>query len=475
MKFAILEKWVRENFSQNLIFLEIKKFEDQFAIFFLKQNKFLQINLHQQDCFCFFTDNDILPFQERPLLNNFNEHLCKSKFEKITIFENDRIIALHFSRIDIYNQKLSYQLILELIPNYANIILTQKGKILEALRKFSLADNPQRQILPGIDYQQPKTNFTPVQSKVLYPISFTIKSKLFSFSKTNTYLEAIYYQKLFLERNHHLREIKLNQISRLKKKKEKKLKKLQTEFQDASREQKWKKFAELLKGNFSKLQKGMKKIKLKDYYVEGFPEIEIPLQPKKYPQENLEFYYKKARKAKSGKKKIAHQIFLTKKEIAQLEKEKATIRHQRFFLSSAENSKKKEKEEIFQKIRLDNNWEIVVGRNSQENDRITLHLAKPHDWWFHTRIFKGTHVLLRNLNKNELPERLKLFCARIAAYYSKAKKSTNVPVDFTQIRYVRKPRKSPPGFVVYENQQTIFVDPLSYRQAKEIVQKGWKI
>jgi predicted ribosome quality control (RQC) complex YloA/Tae2 family protein len=103
---------------------------------------------------------------------------------------------------------------------------------------------------------------------------------------------------------------------------------------------------------------------------------------------------------------------------------------------------------------------------------LTTRFAKPHDWWFHTRIFRGTHVILRNYNKKELPKKLKHLCSQLAAYYSKAKKSTNVPVDHTQIRYVRKPRGSAPGYVIYKEQKTLFVDPLSIRDVAKILEKN---
>jgi len=100
-------------------------------------------------------------------------------------------------------------------------------------------------------------------------------------------------------------------------------------------------------------------------------------------------------------------------------------------------------------------------------------LAKPDDWWFHTRIYRGTHIILRNYKRKELPETLKILCCRLAAYFSKAKKSSNIPVDYTQIRYVRKPRGSVAGYVTYKNQKTLYVDPLSMRETIKEIDK-WR-
>ncbi|MDP8200877.1 MAG: NFACT RNA binding domain-containing protein, partial [Candidatus Tenebribacter burtonii] len=257
------------------------------------------------------------------------------------------------------------------------------------------------------------------------------------------------------------------------KKKLRKIEKQKKEFVVASKEEKWKQQAELLKANFVSLKKGMKVIVLQNYYKEEFPEIEIILNPEKDAKQNIEHYFKKYRKARDGKVKIKKQIEIAQKEIEVLEKEIFELEETDIFFSKQEKSKKKKPQKAgYKKITINENWEIYIGRTSKENDILTTRFAKPHDWWFHTRIFHGAHIILRNYNKMELPNKLKLLCSQLAAYYSKAKKSTNVPVDYTQIRYVRKPRGSVPGYVIYTNQKTLFIDPLSIREVAEILEKG---
>lgn len=109
-------------------------------------------------------------------------------------------------------------------------------------------------------------------------------------------------------------------------------------------------------------------------------------------------------------------------------------------------------------ISLDNG-ELFIGRNNQQNEYLTHRFGKPQDWWFHTLQIQGSHVLLRT--PTEPTEEQILLAARYAAYYSKAKDSSKVPVDYTQIRYIKKPPASPPGFVIYTNQKTVYVDPWS--------------
>jgi len=485
MLYKFLNKWVEENKTLNLVFRSISKFEDQYFIEFNKQKKRLQISLSSQECFCFFTKNNILPTKQRNELNNFNTHLLKAKLEEISIVEDDRIIILNFNKIDIYNKKLEYQLIIELIPRYQNIILAKlednRSIIIDCLRKVSFAENTQRQILPGLVYTRPQTEFKIDSPKVNFPLKIESVKKITessndqpNFTSIDKLFEELYYNWIFKARNDRIRNSRIKRIKSEIKKKKKKINKQQIELDTASKEESWKQQAELLKANFSLLKKGMSSIVLQNYYEDDFPDIEIKLNPEKDAKQNIEYYFKKYRKARDGKEIIKKQINITNNEIEHLEREIFDLEETEIFLENkVQHNKAKKHKKGYKKITVDKDWEIFIGRTSKENDELTTKFAQPHDWWFHTRVFRGTHVILRNYNKRELPNKLRLLCSQLAAYYSKAKSSSNVPVDVTQIRYVTKPRGSAPGFVVYKNQNTLFVDPLSMREVVQII-KGQK-
>lgn len=475
MQYEFLQKWVEENRQRKLIFHSIQRYQDQYLIIFRKQKQALQICL-ENDCFCFFTEQKTLPFSEKKELNQFNLNLAKAKLQKIELSKEDRIIILHFEKTDIYNQKQNLKLILELIPRYQNIVLVEDKKIIDCLRKVSFAENTVRQVLPGAEYYPPPTTFQVIKTSVHFPLSLNENLKLEhqkdgEFQNMNSALEALYYRGILEKKiqNHKATQIKV--IQKKITKKERKLSKLRNELKEASKEEIWKQQAELLIANFSALKPGLKSIRLINYYENGFPEIEIKLDDSKSPTQNVEYYFKKYRKARDGKKMLGQQIELTEAEISDLElKIKEIAEFNALPENRSETDKHKlSKQEKFKMLKVDENWEIYIGRTSKENDFLTTRMAKPHDWWFHTRVFRGTHVILRNLNKLELPDKLRLICCSLAAYYSKAKKSGNIPVDFTQIKYVRKPKGSVPGYVTYTNQKTIFVDPLSIRDAKKML------
>ncbi len=475
MQYSYLKKWVEENKQQNLYVKAILKFEDQYLMIFKNQRRNLQINL-ANDSFCFFCERRELPFRERSVLNLFQQNLSNARLTEITISADDRIIFFQFERIDIYNQKKKMQLVLELIPRYQNLILMQNCVIVDCLRKISFAENRHRQILPGVEYHSPVTDFKIEEKEISYPLIIDEKLKLTHspngiFQNMNSTFEALYYEGILKRKLQLKKDQKIRTLQKKFKKKEKKLKKLQQELQDASKEIILKQQAELLKANFDKLKSGLREITLKDYYNEEFPDLTIKLDETKSPRQNVENYFKKYRKARDCKSSISKQIELTQREMNDLKDEMNQLEKSDFQIEDEQIELKRSisKQENFKMLRIDENWEIYIGRSSKENDFLTSKFAKPHDWWFHTRIFRGTHVILRNLNKKELPGKLKLICCRLAAYYSKAKKSSNVPVDFTQIRYVRKPHGAAAGFVIYTNQKTLFVDPLNIREAKELL------
>ena len=109
------------------------------------------------------------------------------------------------------------------------------------------------------------------------------------------------------------------------------------------------------------------------------------------------------------------------------------------------------------KYKIDN-FTLLVGRNNKENDYLTLKYAKKTDLWFHTKDIHGSHAILI-LNNNSPRNEILTKCAEITAFHSKAKYSSNVPVDYCEVKYVKKPNKAKPGMVVYTNNSTLYVNP----------------
>lgn len=465
------------------------RYEDQYLLVLKGKKRDLRICLDQRESFLYCTRKPELPFEEHSGLDLINQSIRQSRITGLGIDPGDRIVRLHLHKMDIYNQRIDQSLILELIPGHPNMILCRKEGnrliVTDAIRKYSLADNPQRQILPGQPYVPPDTDFQPVTKDCEPPYQMDAlgyAGNTGSYPSMNELLQALFRDIILTRRVENLRQQLKKRLQKDLSRKEKKRSKQQQELQDASREETWRHTGELLRASFHLLEKGMDEIELTDYYDPEMPVVKIPLAPEKSPQQNLEYYVKKYRKAKSGREKILSQIKSTENEISEVEKEMFDLEELDDYVQlralTPEKGKKSQQKgkRPFRSLEISENWSLYIGRTSTENDQLTTRFARPDDWWFHCRVFHGTHVIARSPEKNaEIPENVMFLAARIAAYYSMAKNSENVPVDYTRIRYVRKPRGAAPGFVTYKNQKTLFVTPLSLREAARMLdQKGDK-
>ncbi|HFK1527225.1 Rqc2 family fibronectin-binding protein [Bacillus sp. FSL L8-0152] len=257
-----------------------------------------------------------------------------------------------------------------------------------------------------------------------------------------------------------------------KNKNEKKLIKLEKTLQDAGKADKYQLFGELLTANMYALKKGDKDIEVVNYYDENGGTVKITLDPLKTPSENAQRYFQKYQKAKNSVVVVEEQIEKTNEEILYFDSllqqmeaasskdieeireelaEEGYVRNRK-----TKNAKKKPTKPVLDKYLASDGTEIFVGKNNKQNDYLTTKFARRDEIWLHTKDIPGSHVVIRSL---EPAEETLLEAAKIAAYYSKAKESSSVPVDFTKIRHVKKPSGAKLGFVTYDNQQTVYVTP----------------
>ena len=388
----------------------------------------------------------------------------------------DRIIRFRFAQTDIYQQNTVYLIIAEFTPPKPNLILArQNGEIIivDALHKYSYADNPQRQVLPKLPYQSAKTTFQPVVEDVSPPLELvSVKTgATLICPSVNSWLGNHYHHVFLAREDARRRQLLRSRWERELKKARDKLAKQEAEAGDADRAEYWKICAETLKTNLDKISRGQTSLVAVNYFDPNLSEIEIPLQPQLSTRQNLQSYLKKYGKAKRGKELIAQHIAATQKEIARLAGILARVEAGEDIEAPtakgmATLGRRLDLEDRLLRLRLDEEFEIVIGRKASENDFITTQLGRPHDWWFHTRIYRGSHILLRCFRKTTPSDDLISLCCSLAAWYSKARFSVNVPVDYTQVRFVRKPRKSPPGFVTYTEHKTVFADPRDLRSVR---------
>lgn len=473
MNYSILSAWTKEFNAPNLKVESAWQSSTQIRLVFSDKS---QLTL--------LAGGEAFAFHSKSLQPEHGEHkiwdiLTKALWIGTEIDPNDRVIRFRFEVTDIYQEKTALLLIAEFTPPKPNLILVrdaQETMVIDALRKYSYADNPRRQILPKLLYQAPQTSFKPVIEELSFPLE--LKSlqtgETLSFDTVNDYLAAYYLHIVQAKEDTQRRNSLRSGWERELKKVRAKLKRQENEAADAERVEHWKICAETLKSNLDKISRGQKSLRAINYFDPELAEIEIPLQAELSARQNLEWYLKKYGKAKRGRQLIANNIAATKNQIERLENVISRIDSGEEIPLPSRGAKSRPERvpdmlDKLLRLRIDEDFEIVIGRKASENDFITTQLGRPHDWWFHTRIYRGSHILLRCFRKKSPNEELIRVCCALAAWYSKARFSQNVPVDYTQIRFVRKPRKSAPGYVIYTDHKTIFSDPMDLRSARKLL------
>ncbi|MDD3652882.1 MAG: NFACT RNA binding domain-containing protein [Desulfotomaculaceae bacterium] len=276
------------------------------------------------------------------------------------------------------------------------------------------------------------------------------------------------------ERNHVIAVLK-KEMSRL----EKKLDLYRASLKATAEANKFKLYGELLTANLYRLKQGQPEACLENYYESREQIVTIPLERHRSPSENAQRYFKKYIKARNTRTALEPRIADAREEMLYLEGVKTDLEQagslpelaeikqelaEQGYLKSPPPSpggKKKKKERLLPKplsFVSSDGMQILVGKNNKQNDYLTLKLARENDLWLHTKDIHGSHVIIRTEGK-EISASTLTEAAALAAFFSKGRSSTNVPVDYTLKKHVSKPKGARPGMVIYRQQRTIIAMP----------------
>jgi len=233
---------------------------------------------------------------------------------------------------------------------------------------------------------------------------------------------------------------------------------------------------ELLTAYLHMVEKGAASFTAENYY-DG-TQLEIPLDSTLTPAENSQKYFKKYNKQKRTHDALQTQIatnnddkmYLTSLLVAMetitdeadIAEIRAELAEQGFAKAKHRSGKNKKQEQKSKPLKFTSSdgYDIYVGKNNTQNDHLTLKFANTTDIWLHTKDIAGSHVIIKLDGKGEPPEATIMEAANLAAYHSRAKDSSNVPVDYVARRNVKKPSGAKPGFVIYEGHRTVYVTPV---------------
>ncbi|MBU3827818.1 MAG: NFACT family protein [Candidatus Lactobacillus pullistercoris] len=236
---------------------------------------------------------------------------------------------------------------------------------------------------------------------------------------------------------------------------------------------------EILNANLHLVKPGMKKIALPNYYDDNKP-IEVKLDEALSPARNAQKYFTKYKKLRDSIKHVNEQIKIAQENLnyfdsiqtaidnadpQDIDQINVELQNQGYIRKQQRNVRRKKiTEKNLNKFKLSSGKIVLVGKNNYQNDWLTLKKANKTDYWFHVKNMPGSHVILRDDNPSAQDI---LEAAEIAAYFSKAKLSAHVQVDYVQDKRVKKPNGAKPGFVIYTGQNSIEVTP----DEKEVMQK----
>jgi predicted ribosome quality control (RQC) complex YloA/Tae2 family protein len=244
------------------------------------------------------------------------------------------------------------------------------------------------------------------------------------------------------------------------------------ELENCTKKENFRICGEVISANIYQIKQGEAFVKLVNFYDNSV--MDITLDPKLSPAQNAQNYFKKYKKLVTAERVLKEQIENGLRELdyvesvfealtrAETEGEISQIRLELEQTGYVKKTVSKQKSASPKPLKFElDGFNIYVGRNNLQNDLLTKN-AEKSDIWLHTQKIHGSHVVIETGEK-QITDKVLEFAAKFAARHSKAKKSTQVPVDWTFVKFVKKPNGAKPGFVIYTNQKTIFINPTEER------------
>ena len=401
-------------------------------------------------------------------IENFTETIVNTFNGFSKSFLQNTIKILNINNIDKENLQKFYSYI-------TSIIYSENSSNLE----FNKIYNSNNKL---VDYFLEEYNYNNNVSNINTNDSNSITFKL------NFFLDDYYHEKTSSEKFITYRDSLLKLILETLKKYNKRLKNINSKLQECENMDKYKLYGELITANLYRIKnQNIDSVALENYY-DNNKIINIPLDKKYPPNINAKRYFKKYNKLKNTLEIVGIQKQETLNELDYIESivyeletcssiEEITniyeeISENIIFKDKLPDTSKKSYSKKLKKSNLTKNknvsfnpikytidgYTIYVGRNNKENDYLTLKFANKTDLWFHTQDIHGSHVILKLENKTPSNDLLTKI-ASIAAFHSKGKNSSNVPVDYCEVKYVKKPNNAKPGMVIYTHQHTLLVKP----------------
>lgn len=412
-----------------------------------------------------------------PGQQKINPLVPQNKFDFLTAIPDDfnqasfRAVMFNFRGIGPYSaREIVHRAGIESGLNYQDLSRADKESLAKSfLNLTTLIKQQEYQAIIGL-----------TDHKLDYISAFPLNYRKVTESKRFTDFDEMmdYYYKNFLKNkklNHSIREVN-KVVNNYLQKNIKKQEKLKQQLADSKNAEKYKKYGELITANIYQIKKGSNEVEVTDYYSSDQSKLKIKLRPDLTASENAQKYFKKYNKLKKSVKHLKREIAKLRHEekylnqvslnieqaetLNDLDEIKDELKDEGYIKKQQKKNRKKQTARLKpRKFISSDGYQILVGRNNRQNDQLTKKIANQGDLWLHTKTIAGSHVIIKRDTAKDVPEQTINEAAVLAAYYSKARQSKNVPIDYTQVENVNKPKGAKPGLVYYDNYQTIYIDP----------------
>jgi predicted ribosome quality control (RQC) complex YloA/Tae2 family protein len=406
-------------------------------------------------------DLDKQSIQLQPFALVLRKRLSGAKLVSIKKDEDDRVVRFVFLVQDEIGNKTERQLIAQLTGRAANLfLLDERGFIIDSLRETR---GPGQQV--GESYKPP-----PSPQNIKQTAAFETGP----YSSLSTALDD-YYTKLKGERSFNQRAASIRSgLQQEIKRREKLLDKLIKDLAAHGEAEEHKRMGDLLLANLSTAERNENRVSLIDYFATNEPRVEIEIDESSTLQEEATRRFKRYAKAKRAAQEIARRATEIENELVPLREKQTRLdsiieTKDVAALDAFENKKQKQAQpnkrkesDVFtgaRRFRSSDGYEILVGKASKDNDYLTFRVANSNDLWLHAADYPGSHVIVRNPTRKEIPQRTILEAAQLAAQYSQAKKETKAAVHYTERKFVSKPKGVAAGLVRLSSFRTLIVEP----------------
>lgn len=411
-------------------------------------------------------DLEKLAAHSSPFVLFLRKRLANAVLQTVSQISDERVLRFTFEAQTELGETENYSLIVQLTGRSANLLLLDKNDfVLDAVRD-TFGEGQEI----GGKYAPPLREGEPTKKREKAE-SFSIGN----FESLSESLDNFYLEKEAEQRFQTRAKAAAAKLKQETGKREKLVKKLKQDLANHGDAEKWKRSGDLILANLSDAVRLEGKILVVDYFDENVPTVEIEADENDSLTVAAEKFFRRYAKARNAKAEISKRLKILTNELDELNLKKARLDEaisekdesviDEFSTEKIEKLPIKQKEKHAdsftgaRRFTSSENFEILVGKASKDNDYLTFRIAKASDLWMHAADYPGSHVIVRNPNRQEIPPRTLLEAAQIAAFYSHAREQPKVAVHYTPKKFVNKPKGAVAGLVSLSSFKTILVEP----------------